>query len=404
MKNSSTEEMSLSKQRKIARQQEIEKKKRQSVITKISLVCVCIVAIGLIVFGCIRYFDKKAKSVTADTNYSAQLDANGMIKGVKATDYITMPEYKGLKVSMSDIEYSDESVEADITKVLESHKYLDNTEGLAAADGDTVNIDFNGKVDGVEFEGGSAEGHELKLGSGSFVDDFEAQVAGHTVGETFDVEVTFPDDYKNNAALAGKDAVFTVKLNGVYKTPEFTDAFVTENLSEYASTADEYRQYLKSTNQEKNLSQYVSKYIVTNTVINSYPSDYLKQLKANYKATEYSYYEYMNSMYANYYGSAQYSSFEDYISKAYQMKEADYDASLGEKVEDSLKIALFCQAVAEKENITATIDEAREKFIADGGTEDNFTSQSATYGEAYFIQQLIQDKVIEMICDNAVVE
>ena len=363
MKNSSTAEMSLSKQRKIARQHEIEKKKKQAVITKISLACVGILAICLIVFGCIRYIDKKAKSVTADSNYSAQLDENGMIKGVKATDYITMPEYNGIKVSLADIDYSDESVESDITKVLESHKYVDDTEGLAAADGDTVKIDYVGKIDGVEFEGGSDEGHDLTLGSGSFIDDFEDQIVGHTVGETFEVEVTFPEDYSNDATLAGKDAVFTVTLNGVYKLPEFTDEFVTENLSEYASTTDEYRQYLKSTNQEKNLSQYVSDYIVSNTVINDYPSDYLKQLKANYKAGEYSYYEYMNSMYSNYYGAAQYSSFEDYISKSYSMTEAEYDESLGEKVEGSLKRALFCQAVAEKENITATLDEARENIL-----------------------------------------
>ena len=399
-----TVEMSLSKQRKMARKQEIAKKKKQAVILKCSLIGAGILVIGLIVWGCIRYFDKKAKSVTVDTDYSAQLDENGMIRDVKAGDYITLPEYSSLKVSLSDIEYSDEEVESDIAEILEKYEYVDDTEGLAAADGDTVSIDYVGTVDGVEFEGGSDEDHELELGSGTFIDDFEDQIVGHTVGETFDVEVTFPEDYSNDETLAGKDAVFTVTLNGIYKTPEFTDEFVAENLSEYASTADEYRQYLKSTNQKDNLSEYVSNYIVSNTQINSYPSAYFKQLKGNYKAGEYSYYEYMDSLYVTYYGSAQYSTFENYLSQVYSMTEAEYDESLDEKVADGLKTALFCQAVAEKEGITATLDEARERYLAEGNTEESFNTQTTTYGNGYVVQQLLQEKVVEMICENAIIE
>lgn len=399
-----TAEMSLSKQRKLLRKQEIEKKKRDAVILKCSLIGACLLIIGLIGWGIFRYFDKKTKSVAADSNYSAQLDESGMIKDIKAGDYVTLPEYNNLKVSLSDIEYADEDVESDIEDILEEHEYLDDTEGLAAADGDTVNIDHVGKVDGVEFEGGTDIGHELELGSGTFIDDFEDQIVGHTVGETFDVEVTFPEDYSNDETLAGKDAVFTVTLNGIYKTPEFTDEFVAENLSEYASTADEYRQYIKNINQKDNLREYVNEYIVANTTINSYPSAYLKQLKANYKAGEISYYEYMSSMYSNYYGYTQYSSFDDYLSQVYSMTEAEYDESLDEKVTDGLKAALFCQAVAEKEGITATLDEAREHYIAEGGTEEDFTSQTTTYGTGYAVQQMLQEKVIEMICDGAIIE
>ncbi len=396
--------MSLSKQRKAARKEEIEKQKKQAVILKFSLIGAGILVIALIVWGCIRYADKKAKSVTADSNYSAQLDDNGLIKNVIAADSITIPEYKGIKVSQADIEYSDEEVDSDIEEILKKNKYLDDTEGLAAADGDTVNIDYAGTVDGVAFDGGTDEGHDLELGSGSFIDDFEDQIVGHTVGETFDVEVTFPDDYSNDETLAGKDAVFSVTLNGVYKLPEFTDEFVQEHLSEYASTAEEYRQYLKSTNEKTNLSKYVSKYIASNTEIKKYPSEYLKQLKANYKAAEISYYEYTNSMYSSYYGYTPYSSYENYLSQTYSMNEEQYDASLDEKVADTLKTALFCQAVAEKENITATLDEAKEKYIADGGTEDNFTSQISTYGNGYMVQQLLQEKVLDMICDSAIIE
>ena len=214
-----TSKMSLSKQRKAARKEEIEKQKKQAVILKFSLIGAGILVIALIVWGCIRYADKKAKSVTAEADYSAQLDDNGLIKNVNAADSVTIPEYKGIKVSRADIEYSDEKVESDITEILDDYMYPDDTEGVAAADGDSVNIDYVGTVDGVEFEGGKDEGHDLELGSGTFIDDFEDQIVGHTVGETFDVEVTFPEDYSNDATLAGKDAVFSVTLNGINRLP-----------------------------------------------------------------------------------------------------------------------------------------------------------------------------------------
>ncbi len=95
---------------------------------------------------------------------------------------------------------------------------LDTTEGLVAEDGDTVNIDYVGSIDGVAFDGGSTNGAgaDLVLGSGTYIDGFEEQIVGHSVGETFDIEVTFPENY-GSSDLAGQDAVFEITLNGIYK-------------------------------------------------------------------------------------------------------------------------------------------------------------------------------------------
>src|SRR5699024_9878611 len=102
----------------------------------------------------------------------------------------------------------------------------------AAADGDTVNIDYTGTIDGVAFDGGSATGDSLTLGSGRFIDNFEEQIVGHMPGETFDVTVTFPEDY-GNEELNGKEAVFETTLNYIAETslPELTDDWVTSNLN-----------------------------------------------------------------------------------------------------------------------------------------------------------------------------
>lgn len=400
---SNNEGMSLSKQRKLARKKEIARQKRNAVIAKVVAVLVVLAIIGVVVLVVLKDQAKKDKQVTADSNFSAQLDDNGKIKDIKASDYITMADYNNITASLSDIEYADDKVESDIQTILENNKVLNESAELEAKDGDKVKIDYAGTVDGVAFDGGTAEDRDIVLGSGSLIDTFEQQIVGHKPGDAFDVNVTFPEDY-GTEDLAGKAAVFAVTLKGIYVTPEFTDEFVAEKLSQYATTADGYRQYLKDTNYKTNLSNFVSDYVVENTTLKDTPKAYQKQLKSNFKATEQSYYEYYNQMYLTYQGSAKYTSFEDYLSQTYEMTEEQYDESLDEKVTNDLKFALFCQAVAEAEGITATLDEAKQYYVSEGGTEEDFDSQVTTYGNGYMVQNMLKEKVINMICDKVKVQ
>ncbi|MBQ5934170.1 MAG: FKBP-type peptidyl-prolyl cis-trans isomerase, partial [Lachnospiraceae bacterium] len=142
-----------------------------------------------------------------------------------------MPDYNNITVDRSELLYSDEKVDADIKNIVSGKSTLDKSEDLVAKNGDKVNIDYVGYMDGVAFDGGSATAYDLVLGSNSFIDDYETQIEGHKPGEKFDVNVTFPDPYEYNPAFAGKDAKFEVTLNGIYVAPEFTDEFVKENLS-----------------------------------------------------------------------------------------------------------------------------------------------------------------------------
>lgn len=166
---------------------------------------------------------------------------------------VTLGDYKGIKVEKTEITVTDDEVNEEIEKTRKQNAREINVEDRAAQIGDSVNIDFDGYMDGEQFEGGKATGFDLVLGSHSFIDTFEDQIAGKNIGEEFDVNVTFPEDYQA-AELAGKPAVFKCKLNKITanELPELNDEFV-QDVSEF-DTVDEYKADVKKTlteNKEK---------------------------------------------------------------------------------------------------------------------------------------------------------
>lgn len=163
---------------------------------------------------------------------------------------VVLGDYKGLEIEAVPDEVSDEMIENEIDKQRHLNARHINIDDRAAEDGDKVNIDFEGKVDGEAFEGGSAEDQELELGSGSFIPGFEEGIVGHEIGETFDIDVKFPEDYFNED-LKGKDAVFTITLNSiaVEELPEVDDEFI-KDISEF-DTVDEYKADLKKQKTEE---------------------------------------------------------------------------------------------------------------------------------------------------------
>ena len=149
---------------------------------------------------------------------------------------VTLGQYKGLEVPKAQPEVTEKEIDDEIDRMAESVSRLQTAE-RAAQLGDTANIDFEGFIDGIAFDGGKGEGFDLKLGSGQFIPGFEEQVVGMSAGEERDINVTFPEDY--HADMAGKDAVFHVKLNSVKETirPELDDEFV-KDVSEFDTMAE----------------------------------------------------------------------------------------------------------------------------------------------------------------------
>lgn len=163
---------------------------------------------------------------------------------VEVKPEVVLGEYKGLEIEAVPTEVSDEMIDNEIDKQRHLNARRINIDDRAAEEGDKVNIDFEGKVDGVAFDGGTAEDQELELGSGSFIPGFEEGIVGHEVGEAFDIEVSFPEDY-HSEELKGKDAVFSITLNSiaVEELPEVDDEFI-KDISEF-DTVDEYKEDLK---------------------------------------------------------------------------------------------------------------------------------------------------------------
>lgn len=153
---------------------------------------------------------------------------------------VTLGEYKNLDVKKEEVEVTEEEIDKDIETKREQNARMITIEDRSAKEGDTVLIDFTGKVDGIEFDGGHAEGHSLVLGSKSFIDGFEDQVAGMKLEEEKDITVTFPEDYPEES-LKGKEAVFSVKLHEIKEKelPELDDEFV-KDISDF-DTLDELR-------------------------------------------------------------------------------------------------------------------------------------------------------------------
>lgn len=157
---------------------------------------------------------------------------------------VTLGDYKGIKVEKKEVEVSDEDVNAEINRVRESNSRMVTIDNRTSQEGDTVVIDFDGYVDGEQFEGGKSQDYSLVIGSHTFIDNFEDQLIGKNIGDEFDVNVTFPDGYQAEE-LRGKAAVFKVKLNGikVKELPDVDDEFA-QDVSDF-DTLDEYKQDLK---------------------------------------------------------------------------------------------------------------------------------------------------------------
>ncbi|MBR6736310.1 MAG: trigger factor, partial [Oscillospiraceae bacterium] len=162
--------------------------------------------------------------------------------------------YKGLAAPKTEAVVAEEKVEDQLEQLRERYARVINVEDRAAKLGDIANIDFEGFLEGVAFEGGKGEGHPLTLGSGSFIPGFEDQVIGHTTGEEFDVNVTFPEDYAE-ASLAGKAAVFKVKINSIKERqlPELDDEFA-KDISEF-DTIEAYKADMRAKMEESAKAQ-----------------------------------------------------------------------------------------------------------------------------------------------------
>ncbi len=325
-----------------------------------------------------------------EPDFSAGLTDDGFFEGITATDYVTLYDYKGMKVAAADIEVTDEEFDAYVAQnIMANFTETVEVTDRAVKSGDTVNIDYVGSVDGVEFEGGSYKGYSLVIGSGKFIPGFEDQIIGHEAGEEFDVIVTFPDPYKNSPDLAGKEAVFKVTLNSISAsvTPEIDDAFVEKNFPKYAS-AEEFLREIRTGYEKTEKINYVWNYVLENSTVSEIPEklieNYIEQQVKMYKSMAASYqmtYEDLLSMYG--------TTPEEFVEMEREYAESD------------LTQMLISQAVCETEKIQLEEGDDAKYF---GYEEEAMKEIYDYYGKGYVNQILRMQKASEFVGESCVVE
>ena len=271
---------------------------------------------------------------------------------------VTLGEYKGIEVPKESVSISKAEVDAELARMQERNARIETVDREAKT-GDTVVLDFEGFVDGKPFDGGKAEGYTLTLGSGAFIPGFEEQVVGHSAGEEFDVNVTFPTEYQA-AELAGKAAVFKIKLHEVkYKELPALDDELAKDCSEY-DTLDEFKASIRKNNQEQLDKQ--DDLAVENALVDQV----IEGMEAEIPQAMYDVRmdELVNDF--AFRMEQQGLRLEDYLK--YMGQSVDqFRASFMPQAEKQVKIRLALEAVAAAENIEATEDElnAEVKRIAD---------------------------------------
>ena len=295
-----------------------------------------------------------------DPEVVSMSEADGVVLKVKVAvkPEVELGEYAGLTVTKEAKNVNEADVDAEVKRMQDRNGRLLTREG-AAENGDTVDIDFEGFVDGKAFEGGKAEHYSLVLGSGSFIPGFEEQVVGHKAGEEFDVNVKFPEEYQAEE-LAGKDATFKIKLHEVqYKElPELDDDFA-KDVSEY-DTLDELKDSIRKgieTNHEKQADQKVENDLIDQVVggMKAEIPDAMIESRIEELVQDFQYRI-----------SQQGLKLEQYL-QYMGMTMEQFKEQFREQADKQVKMRLAMEAIVAKESIEATEEEfeAEIKRIAD---------------------------------------
>lgn len=323
---------------------------------------------------------------------------SGTRSTLNAGEHVTLGAYMGVKYTPDSLEVTEADIQAKIKTNLASHETTEEIKEGTVADGDTANIDYEGTLDGVAFDGGTAQGYNLKIGSGSFIEGFEEQLIGVEVGAEKDLNLTFPANY-SSANLAGKDVVFHVKVNHIAKTtvPELTDDLV-KKISNY-ETIDEYKNYIRETletekakNAESSKSSTVWQIVTTNCIVNSYPEDQIQKYITDMKK------------YYTEYASKTNMELSEFLKSYYNMTEDDFEEQATSTAQQSVGQELIAQAIADKENITLSEEEYNAgiaNYIADGSysSAEEFEEY---YGKDSIQRRILMEKVKKYVVDAAV--
>lgn len=313
---------------------------------------------------------------------------------------VTLGEYKGVEVKREHTFVTEDEVNAEIEKERNKQAAEVSVDNRAVAEGDTVNLDYSGSVDGVKFAGGTAEAQTLKIGSHTFIPGFEEQMVGMNIGEEKDLEVTFPEEY-HAKELAGKKAVFHVKVNSITETqlPALDDDFA-KDISEF-DTLDEYKADVRAKLEAQAAERDNNAF--TNAVIEKVMENATVEIPEAMVERQ------IDSMVRNFEArlAQQGLKLADFIKYTGQ-DEKSFRNQYREQAEKSVRANLVLEAVENAENFEATeeeIDAEIVKFAGQVGQDVENLKKNLTEGDReYFKADVIRDKAVKFLCDNAKAE
>ncbi len=356
--------------------------------------------------------DDTSNKAMAASEYNNYFKANAAVY----KNLVTLPSYEGLEVSVdkSILDVTDEKVDEHINKILSSFATTEQvTEGVTES-GDSINLDFCGKLDGVAFAGGTATSTNYTVGSGGYIKDLDQGLIGLTVGQEYDIPCRFPENYQNEE-MAGKDVVFTVTVNYISKTntPALTDEWISSNReaagiksNNVTELKQETKDYLTESNQlEYDNKKYTElmKKIVDGMTITNYPEKELNSLIEVYKNNVKSEYE----TYKDYYASNGISDFNAYLANMGLSSEDEFSDYAKEVSQDYLKNKMAVTIIAADNNIEVTeaeIKELGEEWAAYYGY-DNYQGILDEYGDEMNCEvgfEVLYQKVQKLLIEKSV--
>ncbi len=324
------------------------------------------------------------------------------------SEYVIVGDYKGLEYTVEEVSVTDDEVDEEIESRLQAAATTETVTEGTVEDGDTINVSYEGTIDGETFDGGSSDSFDITIGTTSMIDGFTDGLIGHEVGETVTLDLTFPDDY-DSEELAGEDVIFTVTINSksVEVVPELDEDFVQENsdvdtVEEYWEAVKEELLVEKQNEADLDLKEAIWDQLISNAEVISYPE---KEYNIAMAAAEEIEAEYMAQ--AESYGM----EWVDFLNQILGLTEEEFEESKVEYAEDTVLQEMVMYYIAREENLEIT-DEEYDEYLAEvleysGYTEDTFEQLfGMTIKEYADASQwrigLLLDKVLDKVIEYGV--
>ena len=325
------------------------------------------------------------------------------LSGIKASDYVTLGEYKGITVTAQEPSVDEAAIDSYIEYLLAmSAQKVEVTDRDIVENGDVVNIDYTGYRDGEAFDGGADTGADLTIGSGQFIPGFEEGLIGKKAGETVSLDLTFPEDYKNTE-MAGAAVTFEVKINSisVMEPPELTDEFVQTLQIEECATVEEFRAYVTELFEEDALAAYnesIARDITQAVMANCIFKDPPKEMIDRYVTVL------TDSMTAK--ATASNMNLNTYMQTYYMMDAESYMQVFREDAATMAKQFIMFQAISDAEGLNPSKEEL-SKAMEERVEAFNYTSLEEfqeNVSEDQFYEYYMPDVVMDYLIENAVIQ